>query len=127
MIPLPTGVRVWLATGHTDLRTGLASLALLLQVLKRDPPAGHPFFFRGSRGVLLKVALPAAQGAAPCSPRPGARRLARPPAARAAHHQGKLGVGRGAWPASGSGGGGATGAVRWAVICGASGGGAAIC
>ena len=28
MIPLPTGVRVWLATGHTDMRKGFASLAL---------------------------------------------------------------------------------------------------
>ena len=38
MIPLPTGVRVWLATGHTDMRKGFASLALLVQeVLKRDP------------------------------------------------------------------------------------------
>ena len=37
MIPLPTGVRVWLATGHTDMRKGFASLALLVQeVLKRD-------------------------------------------------------------------------------------------
>lgn len=35
MIPLPTGVRVWLATGHTDMRKGFASLALLVQeVLK---------------------------------------------------------------------------------------------
>ena len=28
MIPMPTGVRVWLATGHTDMRKGWASLAL---------------------------------------------------------------------------------------------------
>jgi len=48
MIPLPTGVRVWLATGHTDMRKGFASLALLVQeVLKRDPLSGHLFCFRG--------------------------------------------------------------------------------
>ena len=42
MIPLPSGVRVWLATGHTDMRKGFASLALLVQeVLKRDPLCGY--------------------------------------------------------------------------------------
>jgi hypothetical protein len=28
MIPVPTGVRVWLATGHTDMRKSFASLSL---------------------------------------------------------------------------------------------------
>jgi hypothetical protein len=28
MIPIPTGVRVWLATGYTDMRCGFPSLAL---------------------------------------------------------------------------------------------------
>jgi transposase len=28
MIPIPSGVRVWLATGHTDMRRGFPSLAL---------------------------------------------------------------------------------------------------
>jgi hypothetical protein len=31
MIPLPTGVRVWLATGTTDMRKGFASLSLQVQ------------------------------------------------------------------------------------------------
>ena len=31
MIPVSTGVRVWLATGHTDMRKGWASLALQVQ------------------------------------------------------------------------------------------------
>ena len=36
MIPVPSGVRVWLATGHTDMRKGFPSLALQVQeVLKR--------------------------------------------------------------------------------------------
>ena len=30
-IPIPTGVRVWLATGYTDMRKGFPSLALQLQ------------------------------------------------------------------------------------------------
>jgi transposase len=34
MILLPTGVRVWLAIGHTDMRRGFPSLAL--QVCKRS-------------------------------------------------------------------------------------------
>jgi transposase len=35
MIPVPSGVRVWLATGHTDMRRGMNSLAL--QVQERSP------------------------------------------------------------------------------------------
>jgi hypothetical protein len=38
MIPVPTGVRVWLATGHTDMRKGFGGLSLLVQeTLKRAP------------------------------------------------------------------------------------------
>jgi transposase len=46
MIPVPTqtiangSVRVWLATGHTDMQ---------------DPHCGHLFVFRGRRGDLLKI------------------------------------------------------------------------
>ncbi|WP_204272655.1 IS66 family insertion sequence element accessory protein TnpB, partial [Enterobacter hormaechei] len=48
MIPVPMGVKVWLATGHTDMRKGFASLALQVQEeLKRDPLGGHIFCFRG--------------------------------------------------------------------------------
>ena len=48
MIPVPAGVRVWLATGHTDMRRGFPSLALLVQqTLQQDPYAGHLFVFRG--------------------------------------------------------------------------------
>ena len=31
MIAFPSDVRVWLATGHTDMRKGFGSLALLVQ------------------------------------------------------------------------------------------------
>jgi transposase len=42
MIPVPTGVRVWLATGHTDMRRGFPSLSLQVQeVLRRDPHRRH--------------------------------------------------------------------------------------
>ena len=38
MIPIPSGVRVWLVTGHTDMRKGMNGLALQVQeVLERDP------------------------------------------------------------------------------------------
>jgi transposase len=56
MIPVPTGVRVWLATGHTDMRKGFGGLSLLVQeTLKRDPHSGNLFVFRGRRGDLIKV------------------------------------------------------------------------
>lgn len=51
MIPVPSGVRVWLATGHTDMRKGFPGLAVLVQeTLKRDPFDGNLFIFRGRRG-----------------------------------------------------------------------------
>ena len=54
MIPIPSGVRVWLATGHTDMRKGFDGLALIVQdTLKRDPHSGHLFVFRGRRGVSM--------------------------------------------------------------------------
>jgi transposase len=64
VIPIPTGVRVWLATGHTDMRCGFPSLALRVQeILKKDPLSGHLFCFRGRRGDLLKVIWHDTQGA----------------------------------------------------------------
>ena len=64
MIPVPMGVKVWLATGHTDMRKGFASLALQVQeVLKHDPLGGHIFCFRGRRGDLIKVIWWDGQGA----------------------------------------------------------------
>ena len=63
MIPFPGGVRVWLATGHTDMRKGFDGLALMVQEkLKHDPHSGQPFVFRGRRGGLLKVLWHDGQG-----------------------------------------------------------------
>ena len=57
-------MRVWLATGHTDMRRGFPSLSLQVQeVLRRDPLSGHLFCFRGRRGDLLKVIWHDGQGA----------------------------------------------------------------
>jgi transposase len=56
MIPVPSGVRVWLATGHCDMRKGYASLSVLVQeALKHDPHGGHLFVFRGRRGDRIKI------------------------------------------------------------------------
>lgn len=63
MIPVPTGVRVWLATGRTDMRKGFDGLALLVQeTLRQDPHKGHLFVFRGRRGDLIKVLWHDGQG-----------------------------------------------------------------
>lgn len=56
MIPIPSGVRVWLATGVTDMRRGMNSLTLMVQeALGRDPYAGDLYVFRGRRGDLVKI------------------------------------------------------------------------
>jgi transposase len=56
MIPIPSGVRVWIATGHTDMRLGMNSLALLVQeAFKRDPHGGDLYVFRGKSGKLIKI------------------------------------------------------------------------
>ena len=63
MIPVPSGVQVWLASGHTDMRKGFDGLALLVQeTLKRNPHNGHLFVFRGRRGGLVKVLWHDGQG-----------------------------------------------------------------
>lgn len=64
MIAMPSGVRVWLATGHTDMRKGFPGLSLIIQeTLKLDPHGGHLFVFRGRRGDLIKVLWHDGQGA----------------------------------------------------------------
>ncbi len=64
MILAPSGVRVWLATGVTDMRKGFPGLSLVVrETLKRDPHGGHLFVFRGRRGDLIKVLWHDGQGA----------------------------------------------------------------
>ena len=63
MIAFASDVRVWLATGHTDMRRGFNGLALQVQeTLKHDPHSGHLFVFRGRRGGLLKILWHDGQG-----------------------------------------------------------------
>lgn len=56
MIPVPSGVRVWLAAGVTDMRRGMNGLSLQIQEgMGRDPHAGDLYVFRGRRGDLIKI------------------------------------------------------------------------
>ena len=58
MIPTPSGVRVWLAVGHSDMRKGMHSLALQLQqALGRDPHCGDLYVFRGRRAQRLSFGI----------------------------------------------------------------------
>ena len=64
MIPVPAGVRLWLASGHTDMRKGFAGLAMLVEAsLQHDPHSGQLFVFRGKRGDLIKLIWHDGQGA----------------------------------------------------------------
>ena len=63
MIPVPSGVRVWLAVGATDMRRGMNGLSLQVQeALRRDPHGGDLYVFRGRRGELIKVLWSDAHG-----------------------------------------------------------------
>ena len=56
MIGLPSGTRVWLVAGLTDMRRGFGGLGALVQgALGRDPFSGHVFVFRGRRGDIVKL------------------------------------------------------------------------
>jgi len=56
LIAVPSGARIWVATGVTDMRKGMHGLALLVQEgLKRDPFAGDIYVFRGRGGSLVKA------------------------------------------------------------------------
>ena len=56
MIAPPTGTRIWIAAGVTDLRRGFTGLSAVVQtILQQSPFSGHVFVFRGRRGDLIKV------------------------------------------------------------------------
>ena len=56
MIGLPSGTRMWLAAGATDLRRGFDGLAALVQTqLAADPFSGHLFVFRNRNRDRLKI------------------------------------------------------------------------
>lgn len=56
MIPLPSGTKIWLVAGITDMRNGFKGLAEKVQIaLKDDPMSGHVFIFRGRSGNQIKL------------------------------------------------------------------------
>jgi transposase len=56
MIALPSGTRVWIAAGVTDMRKGMDGLAAIVQTaLGERPFSGDVFVFRGRRGDLVKL------------------------------------------------------------------------
>lgn len=56
MIPVASGARVCIATGHTDMRCGMNKPALLLQeAFTRDPRGGQLYVFRGKSGKPIKI------------------------------------------------------------------------
>jgi len=56
MIGPPSGVRIYLACGTTDMRKGAIGLAMLVQQgLSENPFDGSIFAFRGRNAGLIKV------------------------------------------------------------------------
>lgn len=56
MLTLSPAVRVYLATGATDLRRSIDGLAALVrEQFAVDPLSGHLFVFRNRRGDRLKI------------------------------------------------------------------------
>src|SRR5579871_1597033 len=75
MIPVRSGVRVWLAVGRTDMRKGMNGLALQVQqALGRDPHAGGLYVFRGSRPHPTSFSIPFAIYCRGISPAPASGR-----------------------------------------------------
>ena len=55
MISIPSGARVWLVTGHTDMRKGFTVWRFYRpRNIEARPAFGHLFVFRGRRGSLIK-------------------------------------------------------------------------
>jgi transposase len=56
LVGVPSGTRVWVAAGVTDMRKGFGGLAAIAQLaLGGDAFSGHVFVFRGKRGDLVKL------------------------------------------------------------------------
>jgi transposase len=56
VIDLPSGTRIWIAAGVTDMRRGFQGLSAQVQIqLQQQPLSGHVFVFRGRRGDTIKI------------------------------------------------------------------------
>lgn len=53
---IPSGLKVYLALGSTDMRKSVNGLSLLVsEVLDHDPLSGHLFVFCNRRKTILKI------------------------------------------------------------------------
>ena len=58
MLTISPAVRIYLATGATDLRRSIDGLsAVVRDQLQLDPLSGHWFLFRNKRGDRLKILI----------------------------------------------------------------------
>jgi transposase len=58
MLTVSPAIRIYLATGATDLRRSIDGLSVLVRdQLHLDPLSGHLFLFRNRRGDRLKILL----------------------------------------------------------------------
>ena len=56
MLGPPSGTRIWLVAGQTDLRKGIDGLSALVQShLHENPFSGEVYLFRGKSGNKVKV------------------------------------------------------------------------
>ena len=56
MLSIPSGTRIWLVAGVTDMRRGLDGLSALVQtVLQANVLSGQLFIFRGRRSDRVKI------------------------------------------------------------------------
>jgi transposase len=56
MLSPPSGMRIWLVAGVTDMRRGFEGLSALVQTaLNENPYSGQIFVFRGRRGDKIKI------------------------------------------------------------------------
>ena len=63
MISLPSGTRIWLVAGVTDMRKAFNGLGELVQhALDENPFSGHLFIFRGRKGDTVKILWADADG-----------------------------------------------------------------
>lgn len=63
MLMIPPTVRIFVATGATDLRRGYDGLsALVRDTLGGDPASGDLYAFRNRRGDMLKILFASRQG-----------------------------------------------------------------
>ena len=56
MLNLPPSVKIYVATGPTDMRKSFNGLSISVEsILEQDPFSGHLFVFRNRRGDRVKI------------------------------------------------------------------------